>query len=235
MLGERITRVKRGNGIYTESAEGTEDTEKKEQRRIRALVLLPACGSDSFQSSITTKRKAFCAWRKPMPIKTPKELFVMLLTDVRQGAEKAETIYEEIGQLVQDPQIKEALQARAFVSGKVLATLDECFKLLGEQPAKLSGRLQETLIEDFRRELAEIQGPVARRIFALVKLNHVAQFRISEYRALIAAAEAVGHYGVSLLLETCLADRLTFVDRTQRFLRELVETKVAERAAGASA
>ena len=187
-----------------------------------------------FQSSIITKRKTFCARRKPMPIQTPKELFVMLLSDVRNGAEKAETIYEEIGQLVQDPQIKEALQARAFVSGKVLATLDECFRLLGEQPAKLSGRLQETLIEDFRRELAEIQGPVARRIFALVKLNHVAQFRISEYRALIAAAEAIGHYGVSLLLETCLADRLTFVDRTQRFLRALVETKAAERAAGAS-
>jgi hypothetical protein len=46
-----------------------------------------------------------------MPIKTPKELFVMLLSDVRQGTEKAETIYEEIGQLVQDPEIKEALQA----------------------------------------------------------------------------------------------------------------------------
>src|SRR4029077_10817822 len=178
--------------------------------------------------------QSFLRRRKPMPIKTPKELFVMLLTDVRQGTEKAETIYEEIGQLVQDPQIKEALQARAFISGKVLATLDECFKLLGEQPAKLSGRLQETLIEDFRRELAEIQGPVARRLFALVKLNHVAQFRISEYRALIAAAEAVGHYGVSLLLETCLADRMTFVDRTQRFLRALVETKAAEHAAAAS-
>ena len=170
-----------------------------------------------------------------MPVKTPKELFVMLLTDVRQGAEKADKIYDEIGELAQDHQIKEALQARAFVSGKVVATLDECFKLLGEQPAKLTGRVQETLVEDFRRELAEIQGPIARRIFALVKLNHLAQFRISEYRALIAAAEALGHHGVSLLLETCLADRLTFVERTHRFLRELAETKIAERAAGASA
>jgi ferritin-like metal-binding protein YciE len=85
-----------------------------------------------------------------MPIKTPKELFVMLLTDVRQGAEKAEKIYEEIGQIVQEPQIKEVLQARAFASGNVLATLEECFRLLGEQPAKLTGRLQEALIEDFR-------------------------------------------------------------------------------------
>jgi ferritin-like metal-binding protein YciE len=169
-----------------------------------------------------------------MPIKTPKELFVMLLTDVRQGAEKAEKVYEEIGQLAQDPQIKEALQARAFVSGKVLAILDECFRLLGEQPAKLTGRLQETLIEDFRRELAEIQGPVAKRIFALVKLNHLAHFRVTEYRALIAASEAVGHHGVSLLLETCLAAKLAFAERTHRFLRELVETRVAERAAGAA-
>jgi len=63
----------------------------------------------------------------------------MLLTDVRQGAEKAEKIYEEIGELVHDPQIKEALQARAFVSRQVAATLDECFRLLGEQPAKLTG------------------------------------------------------------------------------------------------
>ena len=170
-----------------------------------------------------------------MPVKTPKEVFVMLLTDVRQGAEKAEKIYEEIGELAQDPQMKDALRARAFVSGKVLATLDECFKLLGEQPAKLSGRLQEALLEDFRRELAEIQGPVARRMFALVKLNHLANFRVGEYRALIAAAEATGHYGVSLLLETCLADKLVFMERTQRFLRDLVETKIAERAAGASA
>ena len=89
-------------------------------------------------------------------------------------------------------------------------------------------------MEDFRKELAEIQGPIAKRIFALVKLNHLAQFRISEYRALIAAAEAVGHHGVSLLLETCLAAKLTFVERTQRFLREFVEVRVAERAAGAS-
>jgi ferritin-like metal-binding protein YciE len=159
----------------------------------------------------------------------------MILSDVRQGAEKAEKIYEEIGQLVQDPQVKQALQARAFVSGKVLSTLDECFKILGEQPAKLSGRLQEALVEDFRKELAEIEGPVARRIFALMKLNHLAQFRISEYRALIAGAEAVGHHGVSLLLETCLAAKLTFAERTQRFLRELVEARIAERSAGASA
>src|SRR5215469_6893670 len=101
-----------------------------------------------------------------MPIKTPKELFVMLLTDLRQGAEKAEKIYEEIGQVVQEPHIKEALQARAFASGKVLATLEECFRLLVDQPATMSGRLHETLIEEFRRQFAESHTPTDKRIFA---------------------------------------------------------------------
>lgn len=170
-----------------------------------------------------------------MPVKTPKELFVMLLSDVRQSTERAANIYQEIGQIAEDPQIKEALEARAFVSEKVLATLDQCFKLIGEQPVKFTGRLQEVFLEDFRKELADIQSPVARKIFVLAKLNHLAHLRIGEYVALIAAADASGHYGVGVLLESCLADKLAFVERTRRLIRNVVETKIAERAAGASA
>lgn len=166
-----------------------------------------------------------------MTARTPKELFVMLLSDVRQGTEKAAKIYQEIGQVAQDPQIKEALEARAFVSEKTLATLDQCFKLIGEQPVKLNGRLQEIFMEDFRRELAEIQGPIARHLFILAKLNHLTHLRIGEYVALISAADVAGHYGVGVLLESCLADRLAFVERTRRLIRNMVESKVAERKA----
>lgn len=153
----------------------------------------------------------------------------MLLSDVRRGTEKAANIYQEIGQMAQDTQIKEALEARAFVSEKTLATLDQCFKLIGEQPVKVNGRLQEVFMEDFRKELAEIQNPVARQLFILAKLNHLTHLRIGEYVALISAADVAGHYGVGVLLETCLADRLAFVERTRRLLRNMVETKVAER------
>jgi len=166
-----------------------------------------------------------------MPVKTPKELFVTLLSDARQSTEKATKIYQEIGQMAQDPQIKEALEARAFVSEKVLATLDQCFKLIGEQPVKLTGRLQEVFMEDFRRELNEIQSPVARHLFILAKVNHLNHFRIGELMALTAAADVAGHYGVGVLLETALADKLAFVERTRRLIRTIIETKVAERKA----
>src|SRR5215469_6768429 len=108
-----------------------------------------------------------------MPAKDPKEVFVTILSDVRQNTERAAKIYQEIGQAAQDEQIKEAVEARAFISEKTLEKLDQCFKLIGEQPVKLTGRLQEIFVEDFRKELNEIQSPIARHLFILAKLTHL--------------------------------------------------------------
>lgn len=164
-----------------------------------------------------------------MPVKDPKELFVMLLSDVRQGTERTTQIFKEMSGIAQDPDIKEALEARVFVSDKILATLDECFRLIGEHPMKLSGHLHDTFVEDFRKELAEMQSPVAKHLFILAKINHLIHLRIAEYMTLIATADLTGHYAVGLLLETCLADKLAFVERSRRLIRNIVEAKVAEK------
>jgi ferritin-like metal-binding protein YciE len=105
--------------------------------------------------------------------------------------------------------------------------------LIGEQPVKLSGRLQEVFLEDFRRELAEIQNPIAKQIFVLAKASHLTHFRIAEYMALVAAADLTGHYAVGVLLESCLADKLAFVERTRRLIRNVIATKIAARVATA--
>jgi ferritin-like metal-binding protein YciE len=150
---------------------------------------------------------------------------------VRQGAERAAKVYQEIGEMAQGKEIKEALEARAFVSGTVLATLDQRFKLIGEQPIKLSRRIHDMFVEDFRKELAEIQNPAARHLFILAKVIHFTHLRIGEYMALVAAADLAGHHSVGVLLESCLADKLAFVERTRRFIRKIVEAKLTERLA----
>jgi len=164
-----------------------------------------------------------------MPARDAKEVFVKLLSDVRQNTERAAKFYKDIGQMAQDPEMKEALEARAFISEKTLEKLDQCFKLIGEQPVKLTGRLQELFVEDFRKELNEIQSPVARHLFILAKLNHLTHLRIGEYMALVAGADLAGHHGVGVLLESCLADKMAFVERNRRLIRHLVEAKIAER------
>jgi len=166
-----------------------------------------------------------------MPMQTPKEVFTLMLSDLRQGTERANKMYDEISQVAQDPDIKEALQARSFISEQVLARIDECFRLIGEKPVKLSGRLHEVFAEDFRREFGEIQSPAAKRLFLLAKISHLVNFRAGEYQALIAAADLTGNFGVGVLLESCLADKLAFVDRTKRVIRRIAEAKVREKLA----
>ncbi len=166
-----------------------------------------------------------------MAVNSPQEAFVFLLSNVRQGAERTTKVFQELSQAAQDPDVKEILEARAFVHDKILSTLDQCFKIIGEQPVKTTGRLAEVFLEDFKRELAEIQSPVARHLFILHKAIHLIHLRIGEYVALTAAADITGHYAVGTLLETCLADKLALAERTRRLIRRIVEEKVVERRA----
>lgn len=164
-----------------------------------------------------------------MPSKNPKDLFVALLSDVRNNTERAAKIYQEIASQAQDPQVKETVDARAFISSKTLEKLDQCFKLINEHPMKPSGRIQEVFAEDFKREVGEIQSPEARNLFILAKLVHLTHFRIGEYAALVAMADVSGHNAVGALLESCLGEKLAFVERTRRLMHHIVLGRVAER------
>ena len=54
---------------------------------------------------------------------------------------------------------------------------------------------------------------------------------MAEYVALVAAADVTGHYAVGVLLESCLADKVAFAERTRRLIRNAVATKLAAKAA----
>ena len=166
-----------------------------------------------------------------MPINDPKAVFLLLLSNVRHGAAQGKKIYQEISQLAQDPDVKEALDARALISEQAVAKLDRCFEIIGQKPVQGTGRLQEVFMEDFRREFNELQSPAAKRLYVLAKANHLTHIRIGEYVALTAAADISGHFGVGVLLESCLADKLAFVERNRRLIRRIVENKVAEKLA----
>ncbi|HEY5401820.1 MAG TPA: hypothetical protein VIK24_03090, partial [Pyrinomonadaceae bacterium] len=74
--------------------------------------------------------------------------------------------------------------------------------------------------------------PGVRKLFILSKLMHLTHWRIGEYVALVAAADSTGHFGVGVLLESCLGDYLAFVERNRRLIRKIAEAKAATRASG---
>jgi len=162
-----------------------------------------------------------------MPIKNPKELFGLLLTNVRQSAQRETAIFQELSKLVHDTEIKEALDARIFLSEKNTSILDECFRLNGQEPMKVTGRIHDVLVDELRKELGEIQSPIARHLFILAKAQQLIHFRMGEFITLIAAANMTGDYGVSVLLESCLADKVAFVERARHLVKHVFESKAA--------
>src|SRR5215813_8600619 len=164
-----------------------------------------------------------------MPVNNPMETFVLLLSDVRRKTERSVDFYRELNKLAEEPEVKEALEARAFVAQKSLDKIDQAFKLINQKPVTLTGKAEEVFIEHFRREVAEFKSPPARRLFVLSKLIHLTHWRIGEYAALIAAADMTGHFGVGVLLESALADNLAFVERTRRLIGMYAEAKAAAR------
>jgi ferritin-like metal-binding protein YciE len=164
-----------------------------------------------------------------MPAKNPKEVFLILLSNARHNTERSANMYREISQVAENPDVREALESREFIANKNLETLDRCFDILGEKPVKLSGRLQEVFLEDFKKELAEIQSPAARHLFILAKAIHLAHLRFAEYTMLVAAADVTGHFGVGVLLESVLADKLALLERDRRLVRHIIAGKIAER------
>lgn len=167
-----------------------------------------------------------------MPVRNAKELFIRILSHARYGTERSVAVYQDLSDVAQNPEIQQALAARAFVAHQSLEKIDEAFKLINEKPVNVTERLLDVFVEDFRSELADMQSPEARRLFVVAKANQLSHLRAAEYSSLVAAADVSGHYGVGVLLESCLADHLALIERTKRVVQTIVEGKIAARAAG---
>jgi hypothetical protein len=61
----------------------------------------------------------------------------------------------------------------------------------------------------------------------LAKTSQLIHLCIGEFVALIAAAEMTSHYGVGVLLESCLAEKIAFAERTRLLIVNIIEGKVA--------
>ena len=167
-----------------------------------------------------------------MIVKDPMEIFVRMLSHVRQTTDRSNTIYDEMAKFAENDEIKNVINARAFVRSTQLAKIDEAFKLIGKTPVDLPGNIRQTFLEDFRNEIAEFDSPIAKKIFVLAKLTYLAHWEMGEWKAMIAVADFTQNFAVGMLLESCLADDIAFAERTRRLFKNLAKERIAAKMAG---
>lgn len=155
----------------------------------------------------------------------PQELLVSMLNELRQGMERSKKIYEELTIAVQNTRIKDALAARSLISAQNLGRLDECFNILGNKPARTDHHDDSLFLRELQQELDQIDSAETRRMVVLEKASSLGQLHEAVYVASIEAADTLGYPAISLLLESCLADRRVFAERTKRLIRESTARK----------
>ncbi len=162
-------------------------------------------------------------------LNTPQELFVALLSNVMRREEKLGEVLTQIASHTKDDDIKQALQSREFVREQQVASLKHCFKLLGAEPVEPETRLHEMFVEDFKKQVAAIEGAVAKRLFVLAKINNLMRLHANEYAVLTAMADFTNNYGVAVLLEACQATNDALADRARSAIRSTVKERITER------
>jgi glucokinase len=85
-----------------------------------------------------------------MSVNSPHELFVFMLNSARQSARPTTRIFQELGEAAGNDVLKAAVEAGVFVAEGIVEK-DQCFKLMADRPVILSGRREETFVEDFGR------------------------------------------------------------------------------------
>lgn len=163
-----------------------------------------------------------------MALRNSKEVFVMILSDAHKNCARSARAFRQLSEAAESFELKQELEARAFITDNDVKLLDHCFERIGEKPLNFPFRLEDALAHDFKSGLAQIQAPAGRQLYILVKATELGQHSIAEYPILISAAEVTGSYVVGALLKTILAHKLAFMDEDRRLVRDLIKGEIAE-------
>jgi len=170
-----------------------------------------------------------------MPVQNAEELFLSLLSDSYAREQHMAQFWDQFSQQVQDPDVKNILSVRAFLTRQDASNIEKCFQIMGKQPSPPNVRFYQTMAEDFRRQLDTIQHPGLKAVYALWAIRTMQNWAIGEYSALTAMAAVAGNRAVTNLLEHTLADKMDFVQDTREWFRDMVKQAISARVAGRAA
>ncbi len=164
-----------------------------------------------------------------MTYKEPKDFFLKLLSNVHKNEENLGDILKTLREKAEDKDTKEYLDSLSFLSKKNQEIIEKCFNLIGEQPLPVDDKLKEMFLEDFRREFNALETPLVKFFYFKSAVNYLINARIGEWTTLVAMADISGNRGVGVLLESCLAEKMAFVERTRRHIRQVIYENLKEK------
>jgi ferritin-like metal-binding protein YciE len=170
-----------------------------------------------------------------MAIQNAEDFLGTMLSNMHQRETQMAQFWDQLSQQVQDPEVKNTLSVRSYLTRQDATNIEKCFQVLGRQMPQPDTRFAQTMLEDARREFDQIQSPGLKGLYALWTLRKIENFVLGEYAGLSVIAELAGNGAVASLLEHNLADKVDFIDRSRDWFRSQVRQAIGAKVAGRAA
>jgi len=116
---------------------------------------MACCHPESTNSNITRSEQAVGerATRRSdnYAVKNPKNF--RATAESRSQVRSARKAFQKLGEIAQHSGYSRCLEGEGFRVERPSKSGNEAFRLIGEKPVSFSGRLEDVLIEDFRKSL----------------------------------------------------------------------------------
>lgn len=174
-----------------------------------------------------------------MPMQTPQDLFVHELSDMHSAERIIEQMLGEAQGMVQNPQLKQGLQAHQQETRQHAQNIEKVFQMTGAQPHPVECKAVKGLFAELKE--AKQSNPSPQVLDGLVvdgaaKTEH---YEIAGYTALIEKAQAMGMTEAAKLLQQNLQQEQATLQKvesiSQEMTRQMASTQSGQMGAGQQA
>ena len=144
-------------------------------------------------------------------LKTPEDIFSFKLGSAREMEQDALAALEELQGETNRAEIRDVLAAHAAETKRHVVNVEECFRLLGEEPDTSPNPVTKGLAAEAKASLEKTDASIVDAVIlaGAIETEHL---EIATYEVLIPNADARGAQDVKALLQHNLDDELRALD-----------------------
>jgi ferritin-like metal-binding protein YciE len=168
----------------------------------------------------------------PMPMTTPRDLFLHELSDAMSAEQQILKMLPELQKESQHPEIKQALQHHEEETKQQVQNLNLVFEQLGAKPEQTTCYAVKGLGEEHKALHKEKPSPEVLEMANLGGAAKTEHYEIAAYTGLLEKARAMGQTQAVQLLQQNLAQEQTMLRQVEQIGQQLTQQMAAT--AGAS-
>lgn len=163
-----------------------------------------------------------------MAMQTAQDLFMHELRDMYDAEQRIAQMLPQLASEADNPQVQQALQQHLKETQQQIQNIEQCFQILGEQPARASCMAIQGLKQEHDTFLKENPSPPILTMFDLGGAFKTEHYEIASYTGLIEKCKLMGQNACAQLLQQNLQQEQAMAQRVSTLSEQLGQQMIGQ-------